>query len=128
MRQLRKRSDEPFWQRLRPESGSQYGNLEKKEKALELMKLPDQFAAEECGHGPKLAGKVALAKRLECLERVRLQYPPLPLALEVPWARRKEDYCKRLPEYEKEATGLTFINAVNIVVATLGKHYGGTSA
>ena len=40
-------------------------------------------------------------------------------------ARRTEAYVKRLPEYEKEATGLTFINEVDIVVATLGKRYEG---
>ena len=66
-----------------------------------------------------------MTKRLECLERIRLQSPPLPLALEVHWERRKLAYCKRLPEYHKEATGHVFINRVNLVVATLGKHYGG---
>ena len=54
-----------------------------------------------------------------------MQSPELPLALEVHWPRRKEAYAKRLPVREKERIGVTFINTVNVVVASLGIHYGG---
>ena len=34
-------------------------------------------------------------------------------------------YCKRCPYTYKETTGLQFLNKVNLLVSTLGKHYGG---
>ena len=64
-------------------------------------------------------------KRLECLERIRLQSPRLPLALQLTWERRELAYCKRCPEYYTDTTGSQFINKGNLLVATLGNRYGG---
>ena len=84
-----------------------------------------EFSARECGEGPRPRSLPCLKKRLECLERIRLQSPPLPYALEVAWERRKLAYCKRCPYKYGETTGSQFINKVNLVIATLGKHYAG---
>ena len=67
--------------------------------------------------------KASCKKRVECLERISMQCPKLPYALQVHWERRKLAYCKLCPETYKVTTGSKFLAKINLVVAELGVHY-----
>ena len=63
---------------------------------------------------------------MDCLERVRLMSPALPAAyLGHNWTRRAMAFCKTCCSEWGRATGSTFKDEINLVVATLGVHYGG---
>jgi hypothetical protein len=63
---------------------------------------------------------------MDCLERVRLMSPELPAAYKGHnWNRRAMAFCKSCPAEWGRATGSTFMDEINVVVATLGVHYGG---
>ena len=64
--------------------------------------------------------------RMECLERVRLMSPELPAVYQGHnWYRRAMAYCKRCCSSWGHSTGGKFKDEINLVVATLGIHYGG---
>ena len=77
----------------------------------------------ELGEGPKYMRKSSYKKRVECLERISMQCPKLPYALQVHLERRKLAYCKMCPEAYKRTTGSQFLSKINLVVAELGVHY-----
>ena len=64
-----------------------------------------------------------MKNRLECLHRVYLCSPELPLPLFAAWKDRKLAFCKRCPDYWGHATGSKFQQKVNLLIGELGIHF-----
>ena len=94
-----------------------------------MQKCGTQFTPDQLGDSPlnkkHHLSAASFKKRMDCLTRVRLMCPKLPLALEVEWEVRKLAYCKRCPGTWHRSTGTKFQHATNLLVAELGTHYGG---
>ena len=86
---------------------------EKKERALELMRCGSTFGIKELGEGPKHRHKGFIAKRIKCLDQVRLKSPPLPLSVEAHWERRKLAYARECCYTYRETTGSQFLKTIN---------------
>ena len=97
--------------------------------AFELMKEGTTFTSTDLGNS--LFGKkhhlspASYNKRMECLDRIHLMCPRLPHAVQNQWKRRKMAFCKRCPESWGLSTGSKFKDNINLLVASLGKHYAG---
>ena len=97
----------------------------KKKNEAEIAKLPSAFSSLECGQGKKWKGQAALRQRVRCLDRLKLRAPPLPLALEVQWVRRRDAWAKAIAVEKREDVGNRFINSINYVLEQLGQWYDG---
>jgi hypothetical protein len=93
----------------------------RKEYEKQLLAIPTMFTPKDCGQG----GKHGLAARKNCLERLRLRAPPLPLHLAVIWNDRKHAYAKQMATIHGLAVGVAFIAEVNACLLALGVHYRG---
>ena len=64
--------------------------------------------------------------RMDCLDHVKLMSPDLPAPYQGHnWTRRAMAFCRRCPQYWGHTTGSRFKDEINLVVGTLGIHYGG---
>jgi hypothetical protein len=93
----------------------------RKENEKKLLAIPAVFTPKDCGQG----GKHGLTARKNCLERLRLRAPPLPLPLEVIWKDRRDAYAKQMATIHGIAVGTAFIAEVNDCLRALGVHYRG---
>jgi hypothetical protein len=90
-------------------------------KALAL--LPKKFNSDEFGQGHATGGTKAHATaREQCLDRLRLRAPPLPLNLDEYWPEFKSQYSHWIGEKKKGATGKYFLDTVERVMKELGDH------
>jgi len=104
--------------------------MELKAAKLHLLKEGACFTPDELGDCPVKSkhhwSPKSYKARMDCLERVRLMSPDLPLVYQGHnWTRRAMAFCKRCPGYWGHATGSRFKDELNLVVATLGIHYAG---
>ena len=83
---------------------------------LELLKF---------GDGLEYMARGFVAERIKCLDQVHLRSPPLPLAVEAHWEQRKLAFANNCCFWYKDATGTTFLNLINLLIAELGVHYEG---
>ena len=101
-----------------------------KAKKVLIMKGGPRFTTDELGNCPVGQKKHLSYKtynaRMECLERVRCMAPELPSMFQGHnWTRRAMAYCGRCAFSWGHATGHKFKDELNLVVASLGVHYGG---
>ena len=88
-----------------------------------LDALPKTILAKDCGLGAK--GFVA---RRDCLERVRLRCPPLPVATEAKWGHVRDAFARFFPHTLPHTNvGGAFIQQINTLLKALGEHYKGGS-
>lgn len=99
----------------------------KKKNEAEIAKLPWAYSSKECGQGSKWKGAAAYRQRVKCLDRLKLRAPPLPLALEIQWVRRRDCYAKAIAEEKQEDVGRIFITKINEVLEKLGIFYDGAT-
>ena len=95
-----------------------------------IMKGGTCFTTDELGNCPVGQKKHLSYKtynaRMECLERVRCMAPELPPQfLGHNWTVRAMAYCRRCAFSWGTSTGGKFKDEINLVVASLGTHYGG---
>ena len=104
--------------------------MDLKAAKLQLQKEGACFTPDELGDCPQITKHYLSPRcfkaRMDCLQRVRLMSPDLPAAYQGHnWTRRAMAFCKRCPAKWGHAIGSTFKDEINLVVATLGIHYGG---
>ena len=92
---------------------------------MELMKCGSTFGPKELGEGPKHRNRSFLNKRIECLDRVRLRSPPLPLAMEAQWERRKLAFARGCCFWYKDSTGAKVLKQISMLIVELGEHNDG---
>ena len=96
---------------------------EKAKKAArteELSKLPVTYTLATC-----VATAAGAKQRTACLDRLCLQAPALPLALEVEWPRVRDWYVGEVARKHPHTCAANFLTTVNDVVERLREHYGG---
>ena len=94
-----------------------------------IMKMPNSFTPAQLSERVLMKNthmsKATLKNRIECLERVMLLSPTLPLAERVFWPCTEVAYCTRCRDVWTTSTGSKFQNAINLMVHELGTHYEG---
>ena len=88
-----------------------------------LAVFPKKFNSDDCGQGHSTGGTKAHATaREQCLDRLRLRAPPLPLNLDEYWPEFKSQYAHSIGEKRKSAVGIFFLDTVEGVIKELGDH------
>ena len=86
-----------------------------------LAVFPKKFNSDDCGQGHSTGGtKAHSTAREQCLDRLRLRAPPLPLNLDEYWPEFKSQYSHWIGE--KSAVGKFFLDTVEGVMKELGDH------
>ena len=94
-----------------------------------LNALPKVFSAKDCGQGhPKGGGPKEHQKRVQCLERLKLRAPALPIEKEALWKSVAEKYSQKFARDSHNNTGNVFIAKVNEVIKALGHHLKGSAS
>ena len=96
---------------------------EENERQDALLRLPAKFDAAKYGQGSDTAGgKAGRQAREECLQRLFLRSPSLPVDLAAQWPDVRKWYAKHIGSKWNSATGSIFLEEVNKVVYALSSH------
>ena len=96
---------------------------EKKALDEKIKSLPKTWGTAELG----CKSKKGAEKREECLEKLKLRSPKLPLADEVKWEATKKEFAARFPKHHPLGTGERFLSKLQNVMERLGKQAHGAN-
>ena len=100
-------------------------NKDKKARVEEMMKCGSTYTLKELGEGPKNDKSNYATTRAKCLHQVWLRAPKLPMPVENNWLAYKEAFAKECHKDWKVLTATRFMQKINFLIASLGKHYHG---
>ena len=97
---------------------------EEKERQDALLRLPCLFDAAKCGQGSDTAGgRAGRQARDDCLQRLFLRSPLLPVDLAAQWPELRKWFAEYIGAKWGSSTGVIFLQEVNKVVYALGSHF-----
>ena len=101
--------------------------FKKEADAKALLKHPIRRSSDLLGTKKTFKAVAALHARIDCLERLYVRSPPLPLSLagRDAWVRFRNSWAKIAAEKYGEKTGLTFMHGINDCLEQLGGYYAG---
>jgi hypothetical protein len=88
-----------------------------------MLELPTTFTDGNCGQEHKDGGtKAHIRMRVQCLDRLRIRAPDLPLELSVGWEDFRSCYAVTIGQREKARVGAVFLNVIKKIMKDLGDH------
>ena len=122
MKKLRKAKVEKAKKRKK-----ELSKFKKEADAKALLKHPIRRSSDLLGTKKTFKAVAALHARIDCLERLYVRSPPLPLSFggRDAWVRFRNSWAKIAAEKYGEKTGLTFMHGINDCLEQLGGYYAG---